>query len=62
MAGLDPAIPINSRGRAFLSGIAGTSPAMQLLVRGGVARELLHFQFIQIARQARLVLTTESWR
>jgi hypothetical protein len=28
IAGLDPAIPIKWRGRAFLSGMAGSSPAM----------------------------------
>ncbi len=31
IAGLDPAIPIIWHGRASLSGVAGTSPAMTIL-------------------------------
>jgi hypothetical protein len=39
MAGLDPAIPINSRGHAFLSEIVGTSPAMTIYFLAPGSRE-----------------------
>jgi hypothetical protein len=52
IAGLDPAIPMNGHGCAFLSGMAGSSPAMTIPPEGIISNDVSYdISFVKRASQ-----------